>query len=112
MRLIWATRGWGWGFRFLERGGCDDPLPFYEAAFAGVESRRAVCRRADDGCVALRFRDPEGRKDASGRDILHDFVVFPPFADAIGTIEDGVQVVWPLVAVEYERLWGQSTSSR
>ena len=29
-RLIWATRGRSWGFRFLLKGGLSDPLMAYE----------------------------------------------------------------------------------
>lgn len=32
--MIWATRGWDWGFRFLRDGGVDDPLDLYDAVFA------------------------------------------------------------------------------
>lgn len=110
MRFIWATRGRTWGFRFLRDGGYRDPLPVYDAAFAEVEGEREVCRRVG-GAVALRFPDPEGRRDAAGRFISHDFVVFEagaavgPGPEEIGSVEDGRRVVWPLVAEEFARVW-------
>jgi hypothetical protein len=110
MRLIWATRGRTWGFRFLRRGGCEDPLPVYDAAFSGVEDKPEAWRRLAETMalpemVALRFPDPEGRQDRAGRVIPHEFVVFPPQADDIESIEDGRRLVWPLVADEFARVW-------
>jgi hypothetical protein len=105
MKLIWATRGRTWGFRFLRDGGGDpDPLVVYDRVFSGVEDEREVCRR-DGEEVALRFPDPEGRKDAAGRVILHEFVVYPPLADQINSVEDGLRLVWDPVADEYNRVW-------
>ena len=106
MGLIWATRGKCWGFRFLDRGGFDDPLPEYDAVFTGVEGRSEVCRRVGTS-VALRFPDPLGRKDAAGRVIPHDFVLFPPLADQVHSVQDGIRLVWnlPQVIDKFERVW-------
>src|SRR6476661_3454327 len=88
-RLIWATRGRSWGFRFLLAGGLSDPLADYERAFADLEPEPAAWRRTD-AVVALRIPDPDGRKDAAGRDIPHEFVVFGDLADRIESVEDGL----------------------
>jgi hypothetical protein len=102
--LIWATRGRFWGFRFLLKGGLSDPLPAYERSFAGDSDKPATwCRVA--GTVALRFPDPLGRRDASGRVIPHEFLVFGAQADEIESVEDGLQHIWPLVAEAYARVW-------
>ena len=103
-RLIWATRGRFWGFRFLLKGGLSDPLPAYERSFAGDDDKPATWRRAA-GTVALRFPDPLGRRDASGRVIPHEFVVFGDLADKIKSVEDGRTHIWPLVAEAYARVW-------
>jgi hypothetical protein len=104
MRLIWATRGRTWGFRFLCDGGAEDPLPVYEDVFSGVEDESRVWRRvADKG--ALRFPDPKGRRDVAGRAIPHDFVVFRPLADEIESVEDGFRRVWPLVEDKFDQVW-------
>ena len=102
--LIWATRGRSWGFRFLFSGGRSDPLLEYERSFADLEVEPKTWRRAG-GKVALRFPDPLGRKDAAGRVIPHEFVVFGALADEIDSVEDGLQQVWPLVAGAYARVW-------
>lgn len=104
MKLIWATRGRTWGFRFLRDGGLSDPLPAYDAAFSGVEDEREVCRRGVE-TVALRFLDPLGRQDAAGRVIPHEFVASPPLTDELDSVEDGLRLLWPLVADEYEWIW-------
>jgi hypothetical protein len=103
-RLIWATRGRSWGFRFLLKGGLSDPLLVYERSFAGLEDEPRTCRRAA-GKVALRFPDPLRRRDASGRVIPHEFVVFGDLADEIESVEDGLRQVWPLVAEAYAGIW-------
>ncbi|MEU1841131.1 hypothetical protein [Micromonospora chersina] len=104
MKLIWATRGRTWGFRFLLNGGIEDPLPIYDEAFSGIEDVPEVCRRVGEK-VALRFPDPLKRKDAAGRVIPHEFVAFGPSADEIDSVEIGRRLVWPLVANEFARVW-------
>ena len=104
MNLIWATRGHTWGFRFLLDGGYSDPLPAYERAFGGTEGDSTTCRHAD-GHVALRFPDPQGRRDAAGRTIPHDIVVLPSMAQEIRSVEDGQRLIWPLLADAFACLW-------
>lgn len=104
MSLIWATRGRTWGFRFLCGGGYPDPLVEYDKAFSGVgDDTRAYCRSGS--VVALRFPDPEGRRDSAGRVIPHEFVVQGPVVQTIKSVGDGLDVVWPLVADIYEGVW-------
>lgn len=103
-RLIWATAGRSWGFRFLLAGGLSDPLPTYERIFADVEEEPSACRRAA-GSVALRIPDPMGRRDSAGRVISHEFVVSGEMANEIGSVKDGLEQVWPLVAEAYARVW-------
>jgi hypothetical protein len=102
--LIWATRGRSWGFRFLLSAGLPDPLAEYERIFAAVGDEPSAWRRAA-GKVALRFADPLGRRDTAGRVIPHEFVVSGDLADDIGSVEDGLQRVWPVVAETYARIW-------
>lgn len=103
-QLIWATRGRSWGFRFLLNGGHADPLIAYERVFAEIGNEPTAWRRVG-GTVALRFPDPEARRDASGRIIPHEFVVVGDTAKAIESDEDGRRVLWPLVAEAYARVW-------
>ena len=106
MRFIWATRGRTWGFRFLENNDFADPLPQYELMFAGNETDSALFKRAGTN-VGLRFPDPLNREDAAGRPIPHEFVVFPPLADEINSLEQGMDLIWPLVADTYASIWSQ-----
>jgi hypothetical protein len=110
MTLIWATRGRTWGFRFLRDGGFEEPLRVYDVAFSGVEDGPEVWRRVTGTrdlpeMVALRLPDPLGRHDRAGRVIPHYFVVLPPLADEVGSVEDGLRLVWPVVADQFERVW-------
>lgn len=106
--LIWATRGRSWGFRFLLDGGFADPLPEYERAFDGIsEASKAWSLRHD--VVAVRFTDPLTRRDASGRVIPHEFAIYGRLADQIGSVDDAIRLVWPLVDDVYGRLWDRDS---
>lgn len=104
--FIWATRGRTWGFRFLRHAGIHDPLGVYEDTFSAVEDQPETYRRVGDK-VALRFPDPNGRRDAAGRVIPHDFILFGHLAEGIDSVEDGRQRIWGEVAAEFERIWDQ-----
>lgn len=104
VNLIWATCGRNWGFRFLLDGGLGDPLALYESAFAGTDGEESVCRAVQGGATALRFPDPQGREDAAGRTIPHDFVVLGQ-DPRMGSVEDGVRAVWPVVSGVYAQVW-------
>lgn len=104
MRVIWATRGRSWGFRFLLDGGFSDPLATYEQAFAGTEGQSTVFQRFSDR-VAIRFPDPEGRRDGAGRVIPHDIVILPPDAAHIDSPSEAHSLVWPFLAAIYAKLW-------
>lgn len=107
MKLIWATRGKAWGFRFLLNGGLADPLATYERAFATAGGEVTFCQRTADG-LALRFLDPEGRKDDAGRPIPHNCVILDADATDITSVEDAISEVWPLIAEAYEQVWDAS----
>lgn len=111
MRLIWATRGKTWGFRFLRNDTSEDPLVVYERAFSGKDDEREMCHDVADG-VALRLQDPEGREDRAGRPIPHDFVVLGPGADDIRSVADGLRAVWPEVADDYASCWDDQAPDR
>lgn len=104
MRLMWATRGRSWGFRFVRDGGFSDPLPIYEACFSTIKQETDAFLRMEE-IVALRFADPEGRRDRAGRVIRHDFVVFGSLAEQIESLETGLEVVWGCVADDFARVW-------
>ena len=102
--LIWATRGRVWGFRILVTAGLSDPLRHYELAFDCGAEEPTVYRRTSAG-VALRFPDPDRRRDGSGRVIPHEFVLLGNLADDVQSLDDGVRTVWPVVEATYARVW-------
>jgi hypothetical protein len=106
VNFIWATRGRTWGFTFIAKAELRDPLSTYERAMSMLDG--SIQGRAHgDGVVALKLIDPEGRRDRSGRPITHSFVLFGDLADRVGSVEDGIREVWPLVAAQYESAWDQ-----
>lgn len=107
MKLIWTTRGLSWGSQILRSGGFVDLLPKYKEAFSAVGDTPGACRQVGE-IVALRFPDPLGRKDRSGRMIPHEFVVFEPLVAEIHTVDDGRRIVWPFVADEFAHIWDQA----
>ena len=104
MRVIWATRGQAWGFRFLRSGGFPDPLVEYEKAFAEITGEEKAFNNGV-GMVAFRFLDPLGRKDRSGRVIPHAFVIFGEDAERIDSVDDGIKAIWPQVSDYYASVW-------
>lgn len=104
VRFIWATRGRTWGFRFLRTAGEAHPLRVYEAAFHEARDEAEIWHRAADG-VAMRFPDPEGRTDAAGRVIPHDFVLLGHWADELVSLEEGRQRLWAEVADDFAEVY-------
>lgn len=109
--FIWATRGRDWGFRFLRDAGLPDPLMTYEAAFSALGDEPDCFSKQDD-IVAMRMRDPEGRQDAAGRVIFHEFVVLRHVGVDVVTADDARGILWPLVEAEYATIWGEWPRSR
>lgn len=104
MKFAWATRGRHWGFRFLYGGGLTDPRREYLRLFANSDGQPTLVRRSD-GYLAARFPDPDGRTDAAGRIIPHEFIVLPPAPSSIVTVEDAIAILWPLVLDKYAEVW-------
>lgn len=107
MRFLWATRGFDWGFRFVEDADLPDPLPAYEAAFHNLTSDCPAFRADPRGLIAVRFCDPGGRTDFAGRLIPHEFVFLTP-PPSINSWESARDAVWPTVAETYAKIWRSS----
>lgn len=109
MILMWATRGRTWGFRFLRRDPQRDPLTMYEEFFPPTELHAPPVRKVRDK-VAVHLPDPQGRRDRSGRIIMHDFVLGGDDAALVSEVDDVERIVWPQVAKEYGEIWDQPDS--
>ena len=79
----------------------------YEETFSKVGEQPEAWRRVGDN-FALRFPDPEGRRDAAGRVIPHDFVLLGRWSDGIKSLDDGRERIWHEVADEFESVWDKS----
>lgn len=104
--FIWVTRGKDWGFRFLRTAGRPNPLEIYETAFQGEMSEPETFQTAPN-TVAIRVPDPEGRRDAAGRVIPHEFVLFRPLPVEVRSAQAALKLVWPLVADDFAQNWDQ-----
>lgn len=105
------ARGLDWGFRFIADAGLRDPLPTYESAFFANRDAPTVYEKTTAG-LAIRFRDPEGRFDRSGRVIAHDFVVIDPGSLDIQDLAGAEAKLWPLVQGFYADNWDKSPPSK
>ncbi|MBF4553354.1 hypothetical protein ACUY3M_04565 [Corynebacterium suicordis] len=108
MSILWATRGKDWGFRFLLDGGHSQPLKMYSEAFGNSHIRRELCD-VNKEYTAVRFEDPEGRKDSAGRVIPHDFIVAGDMAQGVVSLEEAKKIIWPLVAEKYAQIWDKDS---
>lgn len=104
MRILWATRGKTWGFRFLRTEGLADPLATYEEAFAGTDGRPETFAMRS-GTAAVRFSDPEGRVDRAGRIIPHEFVVFAADSAGLDDLGSARAALWDEVGDQYLAIW-------
>ena len=106
MNILRATRGKSWGFRFLRTAGLASPLTVYERAFAGTEgSSETFLTHA--GSLAVRFPDPDGRRDRAGRIIPHEFVVLPPDHANMNDVDSARMALWNEVGEQYATIWDQ-----
>lgn len=105
--FIWATRGRTWGFRFLRTGGVAAPLDTYEEVFSAVGEQPEAFNRIGDKS-ALRFPDPDGRRDAAGRVIPHEFVLIGSWADDVDCFDAGRELLWSEVADYFGSVWADN----
>ncbi|MFC5432918.1 hypothetical protein [Microbacterium suwonense] len=74
-----------------------------------LDGAASGCVRAGDA-VALKFGDPDQRRDRAGRLIPHSFVLYDDLAQRVATVEDGMREVWPLVSERYAEVWEKPTA--
>lgn len=107
MSIIWATRGRTWGFRFLRDGGHARPLEFYTRAFSQADDELEVFHQSTDS-IAIRFADPQDRKDRSGRIIPHEFVLTGDDMKGISCLDDATSKIWPAFSATYNEIWDKN----
>ena len=88
-----------------------DPLATYEQAFERADGERTYLGHSE-GVVALRFPDPLGRCDESGRVIPHDVVLLESPDPRVASVEAGRELVWPLMEAAYAEVWDQPRAPR
>jgi hypothetical protein len=98
--IIHSSRGRNRGYAFLRDGGVDglDQFMSEEAGFGGGQNHGFFRRFGpDEGQIAATFRDPLGRRDRAGRDIVHDVVLPRSMAQDVRSIDDVQRVAWPQI---------------
>jgi hypothetical protein len=117
--ILWSTRGYDWGFRFPLQPQkyekyCNNWLKHYEKMFEqfGDDDNRVVNGYLEiDGkevpFIAVRFKDPDERKDISGRVIPHEVAIL---GDDIQDIQNLNSLelkndIWILLSETYARIY-------
>ncbi|ASM62284.1 hypothetical protein SEA_NIGHTMARE_8 [Arthrobacter phage Nightmare] len=96
--LIHATRGKERGFSLYKTGGLNSPLAEYDKAFDDQQNSTVFKRYGDNNeKVAVRFPDPDGRKDAAGRVIPHEIILPEALSKGVTNLDEAVAKVWPMV---------------
>jgi hypothetical protein len=120
--ILWSTRGYNWGFRFPlqpQKYGkdCQDWLGHYEKMFEqfGDDDNRVVngylnIDNKEIPFVAVRFKDPEERKDTSGRIIPHEVAVVGDDAQNLINLNsfELKNAVWILISDTYSKIYQAS----
>lgn len=96
------------GFTFPQRGGLSDPFTEWSnAGFTSDGDSRNVFRRYGSRLekVAAEFDDPHGRLDQAGRLITHTVMLPEGMAKNVHTLEDVVNVAWPLIKDKFDAMY-------
>jgi len=94
----------------LRTGGAANALELYENAFRGMEGSSEMLQ-SYGVTWAVRFLDPEERRDRAGRVIPHEFVVLDGdqyFDDVAAARAE----LWPRVADHYATIWDRREGPR
>jgi hypothetical protein len=120
--ILWSTRGYNWGFRFPlqpQKYGkdCQDWLEHYEKMFEqfGDDDNRVIngylnIDNKEIPFIAVRFKDPEERKDISGRIIPHEVAVIGDDTQNLINLNsfELKNAVWILVSDTYSKIYQAS----
>jgi hypothetical protein len=113
--ILWSTRGYYWGFlRLLQPANpqIDWLLP-YEEMFREATSyepeyysgKIRLSAKDIKKYVAIRFVDPEERKDYSGRPITHEVALLGEDSDTFHDFESFKKAVWDYLAPIYDEVY-------
>jgi hypothetical protein len=120
--ILWSTRGYNWGFRFplqpqKYRKYCQDWLEHYEKMFEqfGDDDNRVVngylkIDNKEIPFIAIRFKDPEERKDISGRIIPHEVAIIGDDTQSLKSLDslELKNAAWSLLSDTYSEMYQSS----
>lgn len=117
--VVHFARGKNKGLRFLSRGGLTNPTAEHIKGFGDETTpdnlKTDTHRRygTNNEKIAVRFTDPENRRDASGRRIVHDVILPEEHAKDLGSNDTQViRRAWKLVRPDYNKFWEESLKNR
>lgn len=106
--VMFATRSYSRGFRFLENSGLERPISVFEkAGLISGENEIPInnIRKLPDGSVAAVLGDPEGRKDQGTRLIPHSILIPKTMSEGIDSIDDVRDKIWPKLKPAYDEFF-------
>lgn len=108
--VLHSARGVYKGYTFHQKGGLVDPEAEFLKAGFGEGQRPGFFTRYGTNMekVAATFADPQGRKDFSGRGVVHDVVLPHSLADNVNSAEDVQRVAWPLIKDTFHNFYEAS----
>lgn len=120
--ILWSTRGYDWGFRFLIQPNkygeyYQDWLEHYKKMFEqfGDDDNRVVngylkIDNKEIPFIAVRFKDPEERKDISSRIIPHEVAIIGKNTQNLGNLNslELRNAIWILLSDTYSKIYQAS----
>lgn len=109
--VIMLTRGKYKAGTFLKQGDTPNFFTHWEDAFVkevGDADTADVFQKLSSGKIAAAFKDPEDRKDFSGRPISHQVIIPTSMVEGIDSIDDVKTKIWPKLKDTYDEFYAQS----
>lgn len=100
------SRGKNTGPAIIKSDGRPPPERLYmQAKFP--PNNKEVFKKFDDGSnrIAVRFADPEGRRDRFGQRIRHEVIIPQTMSDGLNDINDVKIKIWPLLKEDYDNVY-------
>jgi len=95
----------------LKKGDTPNFFTHWENAFVkevGNSDTASVFQKLSEGKIAAAFKDPEDRRDFSGRPISHQVIIPKSMTSGIESIDDVKKKIWPILKDSYDAFYKES----
>jgi hypothetical protein len=112
--IVHVSRGKNIGYKILKNGNLPDYLPeigkasLDDGSYTRLQPGQYRRYGANLEKAALSFHDPEGRKDASGRTIVHDVILSKEHAHDVTDFDSAKKKAWALVKDDFDEFYKSS----